>query len=374
MKTTATITFHASHNYGSMLQAYALQQTLLSLGVSNEIINLRTPVQRGMYPNPASVSDRGLKHRVKKVLNAVLFPGATRQLMEKYKAFENFIDSNYVLTEEVGEIAADSSLAKRFDYYITGSDQCWNTRCSDFDWAYYLDFTNSPNKIAYAASMGPVSHVNQAEGIKARLGQFKAISAREAGTADTIASLCHARPAILPDPTLLLSQDRWRELAGSKPLIEGPYVFLYTPYKKADVVEIAIKVSKISGMPIVVSNFTSLKKDYFVLKRNGAIFRLDVGPKEFLNLIANARVVVSGSFHALVFSMIMHVPFWAVNGDNDNRMKQLLTKYGFQGRAIHIDDVEDKINDVPSFELSDSVIKAEKDRAISFLRDSLDLY
>lgn len=84
-----------------------------------------------------------------------------------------------------------------------------------FWWAYYLDFTNSPNKIAYAASMGPVSHVNQAEGIKARLGQFKAISAREAGTADTIASLCHARPAILPDPTLLLSQDRWRE-AGWK--------------------------------------------------------------------------------------------------------------------------------------------------------------
>lgn len=39
---TATITFHAAHNYGSMLQAYALQQIILRLGHSNEIINLRT--------------------------------------------------------------------------------------------------------------------------------------------------------------------------------------------------------------------------------------------------------------------------------------------------------------------------------------------
>lgn len=43
------LTFHASHNYGSMLQAYALQQTVLKLGHECEIINLRTAVQKSMY-------------------------------------------------------------------------------------------------------------------------------------------------------------------------------------------------------------------------------------------------------------------------------------------------------------------------------------
>ena len=33
------ITFHASHNYGSVLQAYALQQTVTALGHECEIIN-----------------------------------------------------------------------------------------------------------------------------------------------------------------------------------------------------------------------------------------------------------------------------------------------------------------------------------------------
>ena len=46
---TATITFHAAHNYGSMLQAYALQQIILRLGHSNEIINLRTERQKQLY-------------------------------------------------------------------------------------------------------------------------------------------------------------------------------------------------------------------------------------------------------------------------------------------------------------------------------------
>lgn len=36
-KKTATITFHAAHNYGSNLQAYALQQTIMRLGFENVI-------------------------------------------------------------------------------------------------------------------------------------------------------------------------------------------------------------------------------------------------------------------------------------------------------------------------------------------------
>ena len=50
---TATITFHASHNYGSMLQAYGLQQTIYKLGYMNEIINLRTERQKKLYGRPS---------------------------------------------------------------------------------------------------------------------------------------------------------------------------------------------------------------------------------------------------------------------------------------------------------------------------------
>lgn len=41
-KKVGIITYHAAHNYGSMLQAYALQQTILRMGFDCEIINFRT--------------------------------------------------------------------------------------------------------------------------------------------------------------------------------------------------------------------------------------------------------------------------------------------------------------------------------------------
>lgn len=49
MKKVGIITFHASYNYGSMLQAYALQQTVLKLGYACEIINFRSNNQKKQY-------------------------------------------------------------------------------------------------------------------------------------------------------------------------------------------------------------------------------------------------------------------------------------------------------------------------------------
>ena len=50
MKKVAIITYHASHNNGSFLQAYALQEFISSLdGYTCEIINFRQPEQQKMY-------------------------------------------------------------------------------------------------------------------------------------------------------------------------------------------------------------------------------------------------------------------------------------------------------------------------------------
>ena len=46
------LTFHASHNYGSMLQAYALQTYLMEKGYDVYIINLRIWAQKNKYSHP----------------------------------------------------------------------------------------------------------------------------------------------------------------------------------------------------------------------------------------------------------------------------------------------------------------------------------
>ena len=54
-----TITFQASHNCGSLLQAYALQQTLKAMGYDNEIINFSNEGSRDMY----SITDSSFQKR-----------------------------------------------------------------------------------------------------------------------------------------------------------------------------------------------------------------------------------------------------------------------------------------------------------------------
>ena len=66
------ITFHASHNYGSMLQAYALQSTLQGLGADVTIINYRSQIQQDIYAlYPKKVS---FLAKVKSIVRRLLFP------------------------------------------------------------------------------------------------------------------------------------------------------------------------------------------------------------------------------------------------------------------------------------------------------------
>ena len=49
MKKIGHLTFHASHNYGSVLQAYALTKQLQLMGNEVETINLRPDSQKDAY-------------------------------------------------------------------------------------------------------------------------------------------------------------------------------------------------------------------------------------------------------------------------------------------------------------------------------------
>ena len=49
MRKIGQLTFHASHNYGSVLQAYALSKELQILGHETEFINLRPQSQKEVY-------------------------------------------------------------------------------------------------------------------------------------------------------------------------------------------------------------------------------------------------------------------------------------------------------------------------------------
>ena len=101
MKKIATITFHASYNYGSCLQAYALQEYVKKLfngQCEYRIINLRTQIQKDMYKSV--FEKKGWREN----LNKVLIITQKENLKKREKYFEEFIQNKLQITKEFSSL------------------------------------------------------------------------------------------------------------------------------------------------------------------------------------------------------------------------------------------------------------------------------
>ncbi|MCM1292337.1 MAG: polysaccharide pyruvyl transferase family protein [Bacteroides sp.] len=361
------ITFHASHNYGSMLQAYALQTTVESLGHQSEIINLRTDRQRQIYqPLHRSFfrTDR---------LKALVFPMLAMKSWRKYKLFEEFLSNRLHLSErEFATYEELQSARIQYDACISGSDQIWNTSCFDFDPSYFLGFTDCSRKIAYAPSMGPEPENLDNEELGSYLRQamtdYAAITVREKASAERMEQLTGHRPEVVLDPTLLMGADKWRELAGDRPIINGRYIFIYTPWTWRESYNEAEELSKKFGIKILLSQAGNYGTQLFNRRFR---YQTATGPLEFLNLIRHADLVVGSSFHAVVFSLLLGTQVYAVGGMEDARIANLLTLTGLQRFAAKPDSL------LKAAELSHLYagaldrLQPHIDRSIDFLRNNL---
>lgn len=358
------ITFHASHNYGSMLQAYALQQTVLSLGHDCRIINLRTPIQKSFY------KPFFLLPGYRRKLKAFVYPKLAIADYRKHRLFEEFLQKNLKLTDEEYNSATELAAADLdFDAYISGSDQIWNTKCFDHASSYFLDFVKSGKRVAYAPSMGPRPEVEVADkftpAIKEYLRHYSAVSVREKRTADKIRQICGIDPQVVADPTLLLSQEEWSALAGSKPVIDGDYILIYTPwydnYKNLYVS--AAKFAESRNITII----SSTQEEYRIWGHNPKFKYLPAtGPIEFLNLVKYSQGVFCGSFHAVVFSIIFGKPFYTYKGMDDSRISQLLKLTGLEISAESAASI-----DSPVFSDAYQKLNPFIESSRRFLKDSL---
>lgn len=368
MKSTATITFHAAHNFGSNLQAYALQQTILSLGHRNEIINLRTARQKDLYT--VFTKRKGLKYVIKNLSHLYYyFP-----LKRAYNKFENFINTKLILTQEYGTEEDLKKAEFSYDTYICGSDQIWNPDPADFDWSYYLTFVKKGKKIAYAPSFGQLASTGDTEierKITSALSSFDSISVREQGSANNVKHLTGKTPEIVLDPTLLISKEKWLHLIKEeKRLVKEDYIFFYTLFADPERMDIIKRVSNATGLPVVTSNFSNQYDVFNPFKKC-----YDAGPLDFLALIRDAKLVVVSSFHGTVFSVLLNVPFFAIDGMTDARISTLLKITGLEHREITTRNVEEKCKEAFNLEFNNVNLRIEEVRtsSIEFLKKSLEV-
>ena len=96
---------------------------------------------------------------------------------------------------------------------------------------------------------------------------------------------------------------------------------------------------------------------------------------DFLNLIFNANFVLATSFHGTVFSILFNKPFFAINGDKDNRISNLLKLTKLECRTINVDDMmkKEEIAFDNNYIEANELISKERERSINYLSTALGL-
>ena len=329
----AIITFHASDNCGSQLQTYALSKVIKEhFGIMPHVIDYSNRRQQEVYATFRKI------HRVKDlVIN--LYRLLFYNLMKRYhQTFRDFISNHVHLTNDCYSLPEElKTLDGKYDIYIAGSDQVWNTKCYDFDDSYFLDFVTKGRKIAYATSLGATNIIESScDKIKYTklLDDFSMLSVREKNAQLLLQTITDKPIELLLDPTLLLSKSDWDALAGDEPLIKGKYIFYYAFSYAKNPNRIVKTLSEKYKMPVYIvdANAWALRRKFMY----GFKLAPQFGPIAFLNLIKYSELVLTTSFHGTALSVVMEKKFWFVKtpmlNPRDDRATSLLNQLGLLDR------------------------------------------
>lgn len=360
------LTFHASNNSGSMLQAYALQRFLKEkYSLDTEIIDYSNKIQQRMYK--IIIWPKSLKGFVRNFIFLCFYGKIARS----EKGYDEFKD-NFVLGDRITTISEFESSVLDYSGIIIGSDQVWNVHALDFDESYMLPFYHG-KKIAYAVSLGATNPNNEPDKNKYQryINDFSAVSVRENNAKIWIEELTEHKIDICVDPTLLLKKEEWAELADER-LIDEPYIFWYAMTYKKDQAKLLKSISEKYNMPVYVMNAKEWTRRALYTK--GIRLATKGGPKVFLSLVANAKLVITSSFHGSVFSYLFNKNFWYINlhkeRENDDRASFLLKQLNLSDRYISPEDALTKdLSEYPNFNSEN--LKSYIDKSIEFIESQI---
>ena len=354
MKKIAILTFSRTNNYGAVLQAYALKEYLTKLKNETEIINYFSKKLEYSYQISPFAKAKNLKQFIKYCIVAPYF-----WLIQK--AFKKF-RFNYLNGQIIIYNNNLSLLNTKYDLFITGSDQIWNTQLTGFDEAFFLNFiTDNKKKISYAASFGNSKFTNK-EGIFYinLLKNFEHISVREQQGQNIIKHLLNINVPIVLDPTFLINKYDWEKIAILPK--DEKYILLYLIDQNKKILTFAQKLSIKTGYKLIIlGNFPRhfIKAKYIICT-----------PEEWVGYFLKAKYVITNSFHGLCFSINFNKNFfvdllpppWTVN----SRLENILDLFELKDRLI--DNIKDDYKKETDFVHVNEILEREQKKSIDYLK------
>lgn len=364
------ITYHHYYNYGTMLQALALQQVIEKLGYDAEIIDFKQSNQLSKS-SLALLRIRRMGIYISEFNKYWKLHTAHKKFEERSKAFEKF----YRKYLKIGKQKYSSSDELKnnppiYDAYIVGSDQTWNPNVGNNPEAFYLHFVADKNKCgSYAPSVGLTRLSGKQElYMKKNLINIKYLSCRENEGTKLLESITGRNVTTVLDPTLLLDTDEWLEYSIIPQNFPEKYILQYFLGDIKECRRFVEKLSRKTGLPVII-----LPYSYLDVSKEDSVY---CAPDAFLGLVSQAEFVCTDSFHGTAFSLNFGRNFFAFHkrkeqedGSDNSRITDLLYRFNLQERLIS--DYELPKDLKIDYKYASQKLKEEKNLSMKYLMDML---
>lgn len=355
-------------NYGNSLQNYAVKKILENFNHSVETIKTE------YYHSFKKISKENIKIFAKILLKHGDYQRTIRRI--KFSVFSNrYLSRSKITVEE-----KNPKLDEACDCLVFGSDQIWNFTwggrlCENID---YFTGGFSPNtpKISYSASVGADYIPDKyKERFIENVSRFKAISVREDKAKEIVEDLLDKDVVVTIDPTLMLDKSHWMKIA-KKPKYIKKQKYILTYFLREISHETNRLIQTISDkFGLEVINLCSEQCSWEKIKNPKHV---TTDPCEFIWLVANCQLMLTDSFHACVFSILMDKPFRCFERIEDgvesmsSRMDTLFHMFSIDDWCVG--DVNEDIDHIfyKDYSKVESVLKEKRQFALDYLKKALD--
>ncbi|MBQ6781053.1 MAG: polysaccharide pyruvyl transferase family protein [Treponema sp.] len=341
------ITFcFSKENYGQVLQNFALQTYLQSLG--HETFTICYDGDRDFDSIFARIKYLLSNFNPLKIYRFFIPRLLNKRAIGDIRQFSDF-KTKYIpnKTDVYRTYTALCKNPPRADAYIAGSDQIWNYHLfkkyavKNNYRTFMLDFgSDSIKRISYAASWGITSLSKKyTKTLSSLISKFYAVSVREKSGNKICERLGRNDAETVPDPTMLLDVCIYEKIIEENVSIEkrDKFLFLYIlgENKGFDIKKVYdfahsknIKVVYVTDL----SNVDKWEKTYPTIP-------------EWLWYIKNADYVVTNSFHCSVFSILFQKHFGVIalgkkRKSLNTRVDELFALQGIESRYITEENFE----------------------------------
>ena len=358
---TGILTWYDVTNYGSVFQAYALQQYILKSGNDCVILSHDRIIPHVKENKLSAISIKDLlvwlrNQTPNRVINR-------KRELRKYKNFLSFRQKFLI----VGDMYDKE---KNLDIVFIGSDQMFDIKYFFYDYQFG-NRVNSKMICSYAPSFGE-NKINDIENSKFYdsilngLNNMAEISVRDVNSRDIVKKITNKEVPIVLDPTLLYDFKYEKNIWSSR-LVKDPYLLIYSWGGSTASKEFNFQLEKFAKK-------NSLKTVSVGDYRKWCDYNYaSAKPIEFFQLFANASMVITNMFHGTCFSILNEKPFYSLTmPHNEHKLGGLLRQFGLENQIItDLSEIGEKKLPKIEYSITNKVIQSFRNSSEEFLNSIL---